>query len=400
MFKKLLILAFLMSLCMPQPALGIVGAEDKVTGKSPRELEISADLMPDVSSPQGILMSSEGTVLWEREADQPRPIGGLNAIMAATVALESEVDLDELVTVPSASPGFNPSELELSAGDRIAFKDLIYLTLVRPTPMSALMLSEKVSGKSQAFVELMNMKASELGLENTHFADVFGKDNPDNYSSARDLANLSRYAMQNEDFRSAVASKIHKFEARSQTGQALPRQFINTNTLLWKYDLCIGVKGGISDEAGYVLSAAARLEQVELYSIVLGTDLDVARFDDSAELLDFGFAHFRTQELALEGTTVAEAKVTDYLNKKVDLLIASDLSAPVLDFGGEIERKVSVIKAKAPIKAGDELGVASFFQGDTLVATVPLVASEDVAKPFILLRPIYWIINLVGSIFD
>lgn len=382
---------------VPFQVMALVAPYDKVVGKKPSELDIASDLLPDVSSAQGILMSKAGIVLWERDADSSRPIAGLNAIMAAIVALESDLSFESELTLSSGDAGAGSKDLK--KGDTLTFEDLIITLLMRPTSHSARLVANEVAGDEKSFVGLMNAKAQELNLSKTHFSNVFGSDDPGNYSSARDIANLSRYAMQDEVFAKAAGTKMHSFSVKTSQGSIEERQIINTNSLLWKNEFATGVKGGISDEAGYVLSASALQDKVSLFAVVLGTELDAARFSDIQEIFDFGFAHFRRTELAVKGTLLAEVPVSDYLKRSVNAGIGGDVSAPVLDLGGEITRSIKVSKAQAPIKKGDELGVVSYFQDGKLIATAPLVSHESLAKPFILFRPFYWIINTFKAIF-
>lgn len=397
--KLFITFALLISLFTPDSVGALISPNDKVNGRQPSEYNISKDLLPDVSSPTGVLISSDGRILWERNADTNRQIAALNAIMTATVAIENADDLETLIRVPSGTyVGVNP-HIELHAGEQVSLKSLITALLVQPVPQTSELIAEHIAGSRANFLSLMNAKSAELGLTHTHFSNVFGDDQQENFSSAKDLATLSMYAMQNEFFAEAASLKIFNLLATNSSGSTRKIQLINTNTLLWLNESATGVKGGISDSAGYVLSASATQDGITLYSVVLGTDLDIARYDDTIELFDFGFAHYRNQEMAIAGTHIGEAPVSNYLEKTVGAVIGKDLKAPILDFAGEIERKVTVYEVVAPVKKGDDVGVASFYQGDTLVATVPLVAAEDVAKPFILIRPIYWIINTLSDLF-
>jgi D-alanyl-D-alanine carboxypeptidase (penicillin-binding protein 5/6) len=143
----------------------------------------------------------------------------------------------------------------------------------------------------------------------------------------------------------------------------------------------MGVKTGNTSGAGYSVVSAAERHGIVLYAIVMGTSSSRDRFQDARSLLDWGFAHYRPMQLADKGTVVAEATVTNHLDRTVSVQVARETSAAVLDLNGTIKRTVSVSAVPAPIEAGQQLGVMTFRQGSRVVTSVPLVATQDVPRP-------------------
>jgi serine-type D-Ala-D-Ala carboxypeptidase (penicillin-binding protein 5/6) len=241
---------------------------------------------------------------------------------------------------------------------------------------------------------MMNAKARELGLKDTHFANAHGLDASRHYSTASDLSTLARYAMSKPAFRKIVAMK------KTTVGRKGRRHVLeSTDLLLGNYRGALGVKTGNTDSAGYSVVSAAQRGSVLLYAVVLGTSSDSQRFSDATELLDWGFAHYRPQSLASSGTIVGEAPVSDYLDVVVPAAVSQDASAAVLDLNGTIRRTVTVAPVKAPVKVGDRVGSVTFTQAGKLIAGIPLVATQEVRKPNPLLRLWIWTVRAKRAVF-
>ncbi len=364
------------------PSLAFAGPEptDRLDGRTPKKLGVPVAALPDVSMKAGALVAGDGRVLWARRPDDRRAMASITKIMTAVVAMENS-DLNEEVTVPSDSRSIGESTSYLRAGEKLPMSELLEALLVKSGNDAAIAIAEHVSGDEDRFVALMNAKAGELGLSHTRFANPHGLDAPGHYSSASDLSVLARYAMSKPEFRRIVGERYAMIDHASGA-----RRVENTNLLLGNYDGAIGIKTGWTSDAGYSVLGAADRMGVPLYAVILGTATENQRFKDARELLDWGFAHYRPQKLATVGTVVGEAVVTDYLDRTVSAAVSRDSSVTVFDLAGPIKRSVVVSAVKAPVKKGQRVGVARFTQGDQVVDTVPLVATEDVSKPNVFSR--------------
>jgi len=239
------------------------------------------------------------------------------------------------------------------------------------------------------FVDMMNAKARDLGMENTHFTNPHGLDQNGHYTSAKDIATMARYAMTLPEFRKVVGKKDTKFVTNMST-----HRLDNTNLLVISYKGCNGVKTGWTDKAGYCVVNSAERRNLEVYSVVLGTDGDLTRFFESRDLMDFAFAHYREQELAVGGTIIGRAQVVNFPDKTVPVAFSEDASAVVFDLAGDIEREVEINDTQAPVEVGQTLGNVTFTQRGKLVARLPLVATQEIAKPFFLVQ---WYYNAVKA---
>lgn len=363
------------TLLMPGVALGAPNLSDLVDGTPASQRGIAAAALPDVAMKAGVLVDGEGRVLWSRNADQRRAMASITKIMTAVVALEN-TDPNGIVTIPKVSTQIGESTSNLRTGEQLPLRELLEALLVKSGNDAAIAIAVHVSGSQEAFVRLMNEKAIALGLSHTHFANPHGLDQPGHYTTASDLSVLARYAMSKPEFRRIVGLKSVTI------GSGVHKETLaSTNVLLGNYAGANGIKTGFTNAAGYSVIESAQRDGVWLIAVVLGTRSELQRFGDARGLLDWGFAHYRPQALATSGTVVAQAPVSDYLDVNVDAKVSRDATLAVLDINGPITRTVTVAPVKAPVFAGQSIGAATFTQGGKLIATIPLVATNDVGRP-------------------
>lgn len=376
-------LALVLALVGAVPAFASVLPTDQVAGVGYESLAVPQAAMPDVQLAAGALVAEDGNTVWSRNEDERRAMASITKVMTAIVVLE-HAEPDEIVTVPTLSSTVGESSAGLKKGEQITVARLLEGLLIKSGNDAAVALASHVAGGVDPFVVMMNEQAALLGMKDTNFTNPHGLDQEGHFTTAHDIAIMSRYAMSKPAFREVVAEQYYTHEVGG-----VSRQYQSTNVLLFSYSGANGVKTGWTDDAGYCVVASAEREGVELYAVVLGTGSEAQRFTDAKELLDFGFAHYRPLELSVAGTVVGKSVVSDYLDRTVPAAIAESKTQLVLDLAGDITKSYELSQVSAPIKQGDTVGSASFVQGGRLIATVPLVATEDVAKPFILLRPFY-----------
>jgi len=371
------LLTFLLacSLVMPAGAWARGRTTDMVDGQSAAARDISVAVLPNVTMKAGLLSDADGRIIWARKPDARRSMASITKIMTAIVTLEHS-KLGEMVVVPKGAASVGESTAYLVAGEKLSVRDLLAAMLVKSGNDAATTLAQHVGGTEDRFVELMNKKAVELGLEGTHFENPHGLDAPGQYSTAADLAVMSRYAMSKREFRRIV--KLRKVTI-GPPGRR--HKLESTDLLLGNYAGAEGIKTGSTDRAGYSVVSAATRAGVTLYAVVLGTSSDPQRFRDAKELLDWGFAHYRPQSLVSAGTIVGEAPVSDYLDVSVPAAVSEDASVTVLDLNGPIRRTVTIPPVKAPIRVGDRVGSMGFTQDGKLIAGTPLVATAQVRRP-------------------
>jgi D-alanyl-D-alanine carboxypeptidase (penicillin-binding protein 5/6) len=370
-----IVVTLVVALVQPTGALAAAQRSDIVDGASAASRKIDLDALPDVAMKAGVLVEGEGRTLWGRAPDARRSMASITKVMTAVIALEHSSPADE-VTVPAGAIRVGESSAGLIAGEKLTMREVLEALLVKSGNEAGIAIATHVAGSEEQFLDMMNAKARELGLSDTHFANSHGLDADGHHTTANDLAVLARYAMTNSVFRDIVkrsAVTIGKGKRR--------RTLHTTDQLLGVYSGAVGIKTGYTSDAGYCVVSAAQRHGITLYAVVLGTKSDRARFTDAKALLDWGFAHYRPMQLVEKGTIIGEASVSSYLDRAVPLAVERSAAIAVLDLNGPITRAVTVSAAPAPIEKGQRLGVATFRQGSRVVATVPLVATQSVGRP-------------------
>jgi serine-type D-Ala-D-Ala carboxypeptidase (penicillin-binding protein 5/6) len=292
----------------------------------------------------------------------------LTKIMTALVVLSS-ARLDDVVEVPREAPGQIGSNIGLVVGERLTVRDMLYGMLLPSANDAAVALARFVRGSVAAFVDLMNATAARMGLRDTHFASPTGLDNS-GYSTARDLAALTRGALQNETFSRIVSTVRRKIPGPHGT----IRRLVNRNILLRVYPGAIGVKSGFTTPAGFCLIGAARLNGFGLLAIVLGSRTNA--FDETIRLLNYGFGAFELVSLVVHGEPLAGLGPVTVGGTSIDVVAAEDVTAVVKK--GE-PRAVSTLFLPDPdlgqgVVAGRRVGSLQVFLNGRLIQVVPALA--------------------------
>lgn len=354
---------------------------DVLGGLSAEAASTVASDFPGLSMKTGALVSSDGDVLWTRAPSQHRAIASITKIMTALVVMDT-LSMDDTAVVPPDAVSLGESDAQLKTGETLSVSDLFEALLVKSGNDAAITLATRVSGSEAKFVSLMNQKAAELGLKNTHFANSHGLDEEGNFSTAEDLAVLARHAMTKEEFRKAVGLRA----ARIGNGKSV-HMVESSNQLLGSYAGANGVKTGWTSDAGYSVVASAARNGIELTAVVLGTGSERTRFSEARKLLDWGFRHYQPRRISAKDTPAGSVAVTDFIERTVPVIASRDETAVVFDVEGPITRKTRLVPGvRAPVERGQRLGSIAITQGGRLLATVPVVAARDVEAPGILER--------------
>lgn len=386
----LMVAAMLIATAVPCAAFADIKGTDYVGSTTVADRDLTVTEVPTINAKYGILVDSQGNVLWSRNADTQSAMASITKVMTAVVVLEN-AKLSDVYTVSANAASVGESSIGVAVGDKITVKNLLCGLLVHSGNDAGVVLAEGVAGSVDAFVDMMNDKAQELGLTNTHYDNPHGLDSKDHYSSASDICVLSRYAMQNKTFAKIVGKKkvTVDYGARKQT-------FRSTNSLLNKWDPCIGIKTGYTSKAGYCLTSAATKDGVTLYAVVLGCEDVTQRFTDSLRLLNWGFKHYRTTTLATADETLVDVPVSAYTNRTVAAGVEQDVSQQVLDYDGDISIDVALIDLPDGVNVGDRVGTITWRQGENALTSAPLVAKESCGKPLAVVQVWTSVVRLVG----
>ena len=378
-------------LCLaPRTAGAAILGDDYVGSTTVTDRGLNITEVPAIDATYGILCDADGNVLWARGADEHAAMASITKIMTAIVALEN-AELTDKFEVSANAVAVGESSANLTLGSKLTLKTLLKGLLVHSGNDAAVVIAEGVAGSVDDFVKLMNKKAKAMGLSDTHFANPTGLDADKHYSSAADICVMARYAMNDETFRTFVGKKTVKLDYGGST-----QKLKTTNALLATWDACTGIKTGYTSNAGYCLASAAQQDGLELYAVVLGCSDEVERFIDSYKLLSWGFAHYREYQLATSSDVLVEAPMSGYLSRAVKAGVADDVSAWVLDYNGDISVDVKLVDISDGVSVGDEVGTVTWRQGETVLASAPLVAKENVPAPMPWTSVLTAVVRLVG----
>jgi serine-type D-Ala-D-Ala carboxypeptidase (penicillin-binding protein 5/6) len=362
-------------------------------GAAAQEAEQGAPNPPKINAGAWALVDTEtGLYLAGKEPDKRMPIASTTKVMVALIALEEGADLDEEVTVSDQAERFVGtvySNVGLISGERLSVRELLVASLVPSGTDAVYTLAEHLGGGGgkagvQNLVEEMNRKAEEMGLENAHFENPAGLDAREHYSSARDLAEITREAMEYPEFREIVDT-----ETATISTQSREIEVVNTNNLLYLYGPATGVKTGTSPEAGPSLVAAAREGDESYVVVVLDARGEEYRFDAAQTVLDFGFADYEREALVREGEVYEEVGVPFRREESVGLAAAEDVPA-LVGPGLEVERRTTAQEPPPAARAGEELGTVEVLVDGQSVGSAPLITERGYEEASLWQKIRYW----------
>ena len=357
---------------------------------------------PALDATAALLVSPDsGMVLYSKNADQKRYPASTTKIMTALLTLENVSNLDETVTseaVDFENVTADSSNAGILLGEQVTVRDLLYALMLPSANEAAYMLARHVGGSWEQFVDMMNDRAAELGCTGTHFCNPCGLHEEDHYTTAHDLYLIAKEAMKDVTFRDIVSTVQHRM---AKTNLHEERIIYTTNQLIfssfqpWSYANCLGIKTGHTSQAGNCFVGYAEYGDAKLFSVVLGCSNSskeypsvAASFTDTKKLCQWGFENFTSKTLARQGEEVTYTKVklsTDtnqlLLTAKADVvaLLPKDLDVKALELVEDIPEEV-----KAPVKAGDPIGTATYRYNGTDYGTVELVALNDISRSTVL----------------
>lgn len=343
---------------------------------------------PEIQTPHAIVMEvSTGTTLYEKDADarvHPASVTKVMTVLLIFEAIEEgKLTLDEDVVTSAYAKSMGGSQVFLEEGEVQSVETLLKCILIASGNDAAVAMAEKISGTEDAFVARMNEKAAELGMENTHFEDCCGlTDSADHYTSARDVALMSRELLQRYpqvvEYSHIWMEDITHVTARGSSVFTLS----NTNKLLRAYDGCDGLKTGSTSLAKYCLSATAKRDGIRLITAVMTSPESKVRFAEAGQLLSYGFSRC-SMYYDEEMEALPQIAVRGAVEETTEVRYQSDfsyLSTENEDFSAIEKHFEWQEELEAPLKQGDQVGAYVYTLNGKEIGRVPVVAAEDVEK--------------------
>lgn len=344
-----------------------------------------------------VVNTNTGRTVYEKNADDKVAIASLTKIMTALVIIENCNDLDAMVETKLSSllaiGNTGLVTINLTTGEQMSVKDMLYCLLIHSAADASVVLADYIGGSIENFVEMMNKKAQEIGMNSTHFVNTHGLDAENHYSTARDMAVLAAYAMKNELFCDIVSRNTYTTAATNKNG---PRTVSTTNYLLWTnsgyyYEFADGIKTGYTGDAGRCLVSTAIKGKTRYVSVVLGCDaynnngtMACKHFTDSIYLFENAFSGYSLKKVCKKSDDAVSVPVKCFgIDAEAQGVFAENFTY-LMKKKEKAELKYNLEKEviNAPVKAGDKLGTCDIIIGGEKLKTVDIVAKEDVSRDY------------------
>ena len=337
----------------------------------------------EIAAPSAILMdAATGTILYEKNAHERLAPASVTKVMTLLLVMEAldsgRISWDDMVTASETAAGKGGSQVYLEVGEQMSMDEMLKSVVVSSANDCATALAEHVAGSEAAFVEMMNARAAELGLEDTHFVNCTGLDDEPNaaehLTSAYDIALMSRELLKHDEIRKYTTIWMDTVRD-GQFGLS------NTNKLVRFYQGTTGLKTGYTKAAGHCLSASAQRDGIELIAVVLHCESSSDRFQSAKALLDYGFANY-----ALVSAEMPEVPEPIRVKLGTQILVTPVLqdSAPILIEKGEQARVTKTVtlpeEVTAPIAAGQQVGTLTIATDTRTLAEIPIVSPVAIER--------------------
>lgn len=384
LFLILTILTGTVSTCVTGAEDAISETDVSITTLSPDELNgESTDTAGDaptfqVDAKAAILIEAEtGTVLYAFNENESLPIASITKIMTMLLIMEAldsgKIKTSDTTTVSAYASKMGGSQVYLKEGETFTVEELLKAVAVHSANDASVALAEMVAGTEDAFVAMMNEKAAELGMKNTKFLDCTGLTDEGHYSSAYDVALMSRELLVKHP------KIIHYTTIWHDTFRDGKFDLDNTNKLVRRYKGTTGLKTGFTNAAGFCLSASAERDGTKFISVILGAKTNDERFSESARLLDFAFSNWESAKIQKKGLEAGKVKVKKGVTAEITVNFAED--AVVVVKKGTRDKITETLDMpeiiNAPVKAGQTVGVLNIDLDGKRLASIPVVASTD-----------------------
>ncbi|CCJ34413.1 D-alanyl-D-alanine carboxypeptidase family protein [Caloramator australicus] len=329
-----------------------------------------------------LMENSSGKILYEMNANEKVYPASVTKIMVMLLTMEAidrgDIKLTDKVVVSPRAKSMGGSTMFLEQGEIRTVEELLKGVAVESANDASVALAEFLAGTEEAFVEKMNKRAKELGMNNTHFVNCTGFFDPNHYTSALDVAIMSRELLKHPK----ILDYTKIWMETISEGRKEPFTLVNRNKMIKSYHGCDGLKTGYVKESMYCISATAQRNGIRFIAVVMGAPSAKERNEMAAKLLDTGFAKYESITVVKKGDIVGEIKLPMAKPEKVKLIANEDLKI-LLEKGTKInyETKIELFKdLKLPIKKGDAVGIIKAVEGEKVYAQAQVIVDQDINK--------------------
>lgn len=320
-----------------------------------------------------------GTVLAENNSTEPMPIASVTKVMTMLLCMEAlqsgKISMGDIVTASEYACSMGGSQIYLEPGEQMSVEELLKSVAVGSANDASVVLAEHIMGSEATFVDAMNQRAKALGMNNTHFVNCNGLDEDNHYSSAMDVAIMSRELLKHN----AIHPFLSIWMDSVRNGEF---GLTNTNKLIRFYNGAIGIKTGSTSNAKYCLSSAATRDGLTLIGVVLGAETTAERFETAKELLNYGFSNYKIETVVEEGLASGDVNIVKGKKDKVGVVTQSSFKRLVnKQSGNNVKSKVIINnQINAPISKGEVVGKIELTENNKKIGEVNLVADQSVLR--------------------
>ncbi|RIX53427.1 D-alanyl-D-alanine carboxypeptidase [Paenibacillus nanensis] len=372
---SLIALALTLTLTLPTVAYG---EESQAPGSSAP----AVDLAPSARS--AILMDAEsGTVIFEKNSHDRLPPASITKIMTLLLVMEAldegKIKLTDQVQTSENAASMGGSQIFLEPGEEMSVEDMIKGIALASGNDASVAMAEKIAGTEAQFVVMMNEKAKELGMNDTNFVNPNGLPVQGHYSSAHDIAIMSRELLKHKE----VTTYTGLYQDYLRKTSDKPFWLVNTNKLVRFYSGADGLKTGFTSEAKYCLSATAKRDNLRVIAVVMGEPTTKQRNAEVSQMFDFAFAQYMNYPIVGEGEPIGKVRIEKGMESELELsaeqpysiLLKKGTSTKDIRYELKLEDKL-----KAPIQQGQPIGKLAVYQGDQLIKEFDLAAPQTIDK--------------------
>lgn len=346
----------------------------------------------DIKAKSAILMEvNTGEILYEMNSDEQLPPASITKIMSLLLVMEAidhgEMSVEDVIAASEHACSMGGSQIWLEPGESMTVDDLLKAAVIASANDATVALGEQIAGSEEAFVAMMNARATQLGMTNTNFINATGLDAEGHKSTAHDVAIMSAELIKHDLIKNYSTVWMDSL----RDGQS---ELVNTNKLVRFYEGTTGLKTGTTSGAGYCLSATAERNGLELVAVIMSGDTSQDRFNGAKKLLDYGFANYAYSDIVPELDDAISIDVNGGVLPQVKIEAKNNFNLLLKKSQASgVTQKLNLPKnVSAPVKKGDVLGTVDFYSGDNQIGSVDVTAAETIDK-MTLLTAFLWILD-------
>ena len=329
-----------------------------------------------------MIEASTGKIIFEKNSKEKLAMASMTKMMSLLLIMENiengNIKWNEMVTASENASSMGGSQIFLQTGEQMSVEDLVKGICIASGNDATVAMAERIGGTEENFVKMMNDKAKELGLKNTHFVNSYGFDADDHYSSAYDMAMIAKELVKHKkilEFSGTYEDYLRKDTANSFW-------LVNTNKLVRYYSGADGLKTGFTDKAMYCLTATAKKNNMRLITVVMGEPNSTTRSSETATMLDYGFNTYKLDTILSSKKILSKSKINLGEKETVNVVAKEDITILNKNTDGKrnVTYKLKLDTIKAPVKIGDKVGKIEVIENDQIIMEIIATVDANIKK--------------------